>query len=143
MNPFLNIGTGELMAILAIAILVIGPKRLVTIAQALGRIVRRMQGISSEFVGSLQAELAETEKEAREAMEGVAEEGADISAEIEGAERQAESGTVNVQKEIREFGQEAQQALKEVAESFTGIVKAEAEKPEAGEEEDEEETGEA
>lgn len=143
MNPFLNIGTGELIAILAIAILVIGPKRLVTVAQALGRIVRRMQSISSEFVGSLQAELAETEKEAREAIEGVTEEGADISGEIEGTERQAESGAVSIQKEIQVFGQEAQQALKEVAEGFTGIVKAEAEKPETEEEDDEEETGEA
>ena len=132
------------MAILAIAILVIGPKRLVTVAQALGRVIRRMQAISSEFVGNLQAELAETEKETREALGGMAGESAEVSAEIKGTERAAKSGTVNIQKEVRAFGQEAQQALKEVADGFTGIVKAEAVKPEAEEEEDdEEETGEA
>ena len=80
------------MAILAIAILVIGPKRLVTVAQALGRVIRRMQAISSEFVGNLQAELAETEKETREALGGMAGESAEVSAEIKGTERAAKSG---------------------------------------------------
>ena len=143
---FLNIGPGEMMAILAIAILVIGPARMVTFARSLGRILRRMRSISGEFLGSLQEELAETQEEALEAIGGLQEDGAAVSAEVdatkqeadealEGTEESAIEATTSMQEELSSFAREAHKALKEVSDSFTGLVKAEAEKPDTEDEE--------
>ncbi len=40
---FFNIGTGELIFLILLAILVVGPKRSVELAQQAGRFVRRLQ----------------------------------------------------------------------------------------------------
>ena len=144
---FLNIGPGEMMAILAIAILVIGPARMVTFARALGRIARRMRSISGEFLGSLQEELSETQEEAREALGGLQKDGADVAAEVgatkqetddvlEGTGESALRATASMQDELSSFAREAHAALKDVSDSFTGLVKAEAEKPDTEDNDD-------
>lgn len=148
---FLNIGPGEMMAIIVIAILVIGPQRMVTFARSLGRILSRMRSISNEFLGSIQAELAETEQATREAVEHIKGASADVSANIEGTEDetsqalrsakgQADIAAISIQEELRTFGQEAHQALKEVTEGFSSLVMSEVAKEEPGEEQDEEES---
>ena len=137
---FMNIGPGEMMAILAIAILVIGPARMVTFARTLGRVLRRMRSISSEFLGSIQEELAETTEEAREAIGGLQEDGADVTAEVDATKQETDGAledtgdsvieaTTSMQEELSSFAREAHAALKDVSDSFTGLVKAEAEKP--------------
>ena len=68
---FLNVGTWELMLILAIAILVVGPERMVELARSFGRLSRQLRRMSNEFTSTIQAEMAATERETRESIEGV------------------------------------------------------------------------
>jgi sec-independent protein translocase protein TatB len=144
-NSFFGIGTGELMVIIAIAILVIGPKRLLEIAQTLGRLTRRGREIWSEVMKTIQAELQET----KEAVGEIAESGSDLSAEINATEKEAseaiggiegrsKASSVDVQTEVKSIGQETQQVMKEVTEGFTSLVLGEEKSKEAKEEEEEE-----
>ena len=66
---FLNIGTMELMVIIAIAILVIGPQRMVQVARTIGRMATRMRQISGEFTSILRSEFAELD-DARQEVQG-------------------------------------------------------------------------
>jgi Sec-independent protein translocase protein TatA len=153
-----------MMAILAIAILVIGPGRMVTFARTLGRVIRRMRSISGEFLGNLQEELGETTEIAREAVGDLQEElgettvvareaigglqadGAEVTAEVDATKKEtgdaledtgdkALKASTSMQEELSAFAQEAHAALKDVSDSFTGLVKAEAEKPDTEDEE--------
>ena len=139
MNSFFGIGTGELMVIIAIAILVIGPKRLLQIAQTLGRLTRRGREFWSEVMKTIQTELQET-KEA--VVDEIAESGSDLSAEIEATEREtsaaiggiegrSKASSADVQTEIKSIGQETQQVMKEVTEGFTSLVMGEEKSKEA------------
>jgi sec-independent protein translocase protein TatB len=131
-NSFFGIGTGELMVIIAIAILVIGPKRLLEIAQTLGRLTRRGREIWSEVMKTIQTELQET----KDAVGEIAESGSDLSAEIGATEQETSAAiggisgksketSVDVQTEIKSIGQETQQIVKEVTEGFTSLVMGE------------------
>ena len=62
---FLNVGTWELMVILAIAILVVGPERMVEMARTFGRLSRQLRKMSSEFTSTIQSEMAATERETK------------------------------------------------------------------------------
>lgn len=68
---FLNVGTWELVFILIIAILVVGPERMVEMARSFGRLSRQLRKMSSEFTSTIQAEIAATERETRESIESV------------------------------------------------------------------------
>ncbi len=57
MDSFFGIGFPELMVILLIAGLVMGPHRIRQVARTLGRITAQLQGISREFARQLNAEL--------------------------------------------------------------------------------------
>jgi sec-independent protein translocase protein TatB len=65
---FLNVGTWELMFILIIAILVVGPERMVEMARSFGRLSRQLRKMSNEFTNTIQAELSATERETRESI---------------------------------------------------------------------------
>jgi Tat protein translocase TatB subunit len=143
---FLNIGPMELMVILVIAILLVGPKRVVELARMFGRITGEMRRMSSEFLGTIQAELQDTEQEAREALESVAGGGASISDEVQATEQEArqaldgisEDGqvaAVSIRDELQAFQEETGRAMKEMVEGVKGIVKAEQEAEERSEEE--------
>ncbi|MBN1975766.1 MAG: hypothetical protein JW918_00055 [Anaerolineae bacterium] len=130
------------MVIIAIAILVIGPKRLLEIAQTLGRLTRRGREIWSEVMKTIQTELQET-KEA--VVDEIAESGSDLSAEIEATEKEASEAiggiegrgkakSVAVKAEIKSIGQETQQIMKEVTEGFTSLVMGEEKGKEAAKE---------
>ncbi len=62
---FLNVGSWELMVILAIAILLIGPERMVEMSRSFGRLSRQLRKMSSEFTSTIQAEMAATERETK------------------------------------------------------------------------------
>lgn len=147
---FLNVGPWELTLILIIAILAVGPKRLVEIARTIGRATSQMRTLSSQFLGQIQAEIDATEQEAREALESVArgeqEPIATIPEEIQateketrealegiGAERQ--EADTSIKAELQSLERETRQVMKEIAENVGGIVRGE---QGAGEEQDEE-----
>lgn len=57
MDSFFGIGFAELIVILVLAGLVMGPQRIRQVARTLGRITAQLQGISREFARQLNAEL--------------------------------------------------------------------------------------
>jgi Sec-independent protein translocase protein TatA len=68
---FLNVGPWELTVIMIIAILLVGPKRMVEIARALGQMTGQLRRLSTEFTSTLQAEvLTQSEAEAKEEAQG-------------------------------------------------------------------------
>jgi Sec-independent protein translocase protein TatA len=128
-NGFFNIGTGELMIILVIAILVIGPKRMLELGQALGRLTRRGREIWSEVMKTIQAELQDT----KEAVEEIAAGGSGLAAEVKAtgqetskALQKSKAETFNMKAELEEIGRETQQVMKEVTEGFASIISGEA-----------------
>jgi len=54
---FFNIGTAELLLIFAIALIVVGPRRLPEIAQSLGKIVSDIRKVSQEFTVDMMREV--------------------------------------------------------------------------------------
>jgi Sec-independent protein translocase protein TatA len=124
-NGFFGIGTGELFAIIVIAILVVGPKRMLEFGQAIGRLTRRGRQIWGEVMNTIQAELQETQT----VMQEISSEATSLTSEVESTGETAQaavkkSGTsvTDVQTELKTFGQEAQQVMKEVTEGFTDLV---------------------
>jgi Sec-independent protein translocase protein TatA len=122
---FLNINPGEMMVIIVIAILVIGPKRMLEIGQSIGRLTRRGRRIWGEVMKTIQAELQDT----KEAIEEIAADGSDLASEIGATGQEAgealqkrKAEAVDVQAELKAIGQETQQVMKEVTEGFTSIV---------------------
>jgi Sec-independent protein translocase protein TatA len=140
---FLNISPGELMVIIVIAILVVGPKRMLEIGQSVGRLTRRGRQIWGEVMKTIQAELQDT----KEAVEEITKGGSDLSAEVAATGQEAEkalqkskSETINLQAELQEIGRETQQVMKEVTEGFASIITGKVEPKEKQDEEADKET---
>lgn len=58
-----GVGPAELVLVLIIAFVVLGPKRLPQAARTLGTWMRQLRRLSNEAMGQLQAELADTTHE--------------------------------------------------------------------------------
>lgn len=59
----MNVGPAEVIVILIIAILVVGPQRMVDLARAMGRLSRQLRDLSNEFVSAIQKEVELTKGE--------------------------------------------------------------------------------
>ena len=75
---FLNVGPGELVVVLIIAILVAGPQRMIEIARSLGRVSRQLRSLSSDFTAALHSEIRAVEEEVKESAPELAEAGQDL-----------------------------------------------------------------
>lgn len=60
-----NIGTGELLFILLLALLVLGPRRIPEVARTLGRALRELRAMSNEFTTALTREVEAAERAER------------------------------------------------------------------------------
>jgi Tat protein translocase TatB subunit len=83
---FLNIGTAELLLIFAIALIVVGPRRLPEVARSLGKIVNDLRRMSQEFTTDLARELNAPAEELREMtreLEAPAKEFREMTRELE------------------------------------------------------------
>ena len=98
-----------LMVILVIAILLVGPKRVVEIARAIGRVTAQMRRLSGEFMGTIQAELQATEQETRQVLDSVVGE--------------IQQPVVSVPAEIQAAERETHQALEEMVEGIGDLIK--------------------
>lgn len=100
---FLNVGPWELTVILIIAILLIGPQRMIELARAIGRVTSQLRRMSNEFTATIQAELRATEREVRQALEHTVEKKpepiASIQAELQATERETRQALENVVKD--------------------------------------------
>jgi sec-independent protein translocase protein TatB len=139
---FLNVGPWELTVILIIAILVVGPRRMAEFARQIGRTASQMRKLSSEFLGTIQAELETTEQETRQALDAIAENGqksiASIPDEVQAAEQdtrqiletvseERQVAATSIRDELQALEHEARQAMKEITTSVQGIIKGEPE----------------
>jgi len=104
---FLNIGPSELIVILLIAILVVGPKRMAEIVRSIGKVSRQMRSLSGEFVGAIRNEIAATE----EGVQGLVSE----------AKGTAEGGK-GVEGELTETKKETDESLKDIVEGDFGLA---------------------
>ncbi len=59
----LNIGPAELLFILIIAIIVLGPERMIEIARKLGQYSRQLQNLTGELTSALQSEIVVEENQ--------------------------------------------------------------------------------
>lgn len=90
---FLGVGTGELLVIATIALIVVGPKDLPMMLHKLGRFTARLRGMASEFRSSFDEMARQTELDAlRKEIEGIKQgrlsaELDDVRGEVEGAFR--------------------------------------------------------
>lgn len=71
MEIFGNIGAGELIFVLIIILLVVGPRRLPEITRTLGRTLYKIQMAYQEFVSAFEEELRAVEETAKEVSENV------------------------------------------------------------------------
>lgn len=143
---FLNVGPWELTVILIIAILLVGPKRMVEIARAIGRATSQMRRLSNEFLSTIQTEIGAAEEETRRALEGVVETGEESVTELQAAEQETREvleridegrrqATTSIKAEIQAVERETGQAMKDILEGVEGVVKGErASKEEDGQE---------
>ena len=106
-----NIGASELLVILLIAFLVVGPKDLPKVGRALGRLVRQAKGFVEEIkretgMDEWQEDLKEIEKTTRDAAKSM-----DIRPELEKARK-------DLNKEMGELEEEL--SMKDIASNTGG-----------------------
>ena len=133
---FLNVGPWEVTVILIIAILVVGPKRMVEVGRSIGRTASQMRRLSGEFLGTLQAEIDATQQEARQALEGIVETGEESVAELQAAEdetRQVLEGigedrrraATSIRSELEAVERDTREAMQDILGRMEGLVKGE------------------
>ena len=125
----MNIGAPELMLIIALAILMIGPQRMVEIMRTLGRVATKLRQISGEFTGIVRSELGDVERETRGAMEeitGKAGKPAEVANALKASKGEAEKsvqgllkdglGLSDVASELKAAASDARRFVKKVSE---------------------------
>ncbi len=95
-----NIGASELIIILLIAFLVVGPKDLPKVGRALGRMVRQAKGMVEELkresgLDEMEGEMKAIEKETKEAAKSV-----DIRPDLQKAQLEMNKEIRDVKKEL-------------------------------------------
>ena len=86
-----GIGSTELLVILVVALLVLGPKNLPKIAHTLGRAMGEFRRVSTEFQRTLNTEIAvEEEAEKAKARKAAAEAETEKAAQVKNAETDTE-----------------------------------------------------
>ncbi len=128
---FLNVGPLELTVILVIAILLIGPKRMIQVSRTIGRLTRQLRRYSADFTATLQTEVAATERAAGESpkdvIKSIAEPFTALQAEFGAMQRETRQalttiveGTAEpIQDELEAMEQDTRQALETAAQLKT------------------------
>jgi len=108
---FLNVGPWELTLIIIIAILVVGPKRMVEVTRVLGRTMAQLRRFSNEFLLTLQTEVNQSSHPSAAPTDVVG----SIAEPI-----------IGVQRELMAIGRETQQALQNIVSGEGGGAEASA-----------------
>jgi sec-independent protein translocase protein TatB len=118
---FLNVGPWELTVILIIAILLVGPKRVVEIVQAIRRFAGQLGSMSSEFTSLIQAEVQASEREASSQDEPQ-----DARREADGKLGEIVKDSIapiaSMQAELRDSAQKTRQALERIVQDDVGPI---------------------
>lgn len=112
MDSFFGIGFPELVFILVLAGLVMGPQRIRDVARTLGRFVGQMQAISRQFTDQLNRELDAMDSEE---MKGAIEDMRQLRREMDDLRRQVRSIPDQYIREGRAAVAEGERAFKPVS----------------------------
>jgi len=107
---FLNVGPWELSVILIIAILLVGPKRLVEVFQAIRRFSLQLRRMSTEFTSLVQSEVQASAGETDQARRGP-------GGEVDDIVRGGLAPLASIQTEIRTAAREVRQALEDTVQA--------------------------
>lgn len=103
---FMGIGTGELIVILIIGVLVVGPEKMVELASKLGRLFGRLRqmtdGATHEFRDALAID------EIQDVIKGVTDEVKDIGLEVKGTANDVATIGTDAQGAVQDFKQVAE-----------------------------------
>jgi Sec-independent protein translocase protein TatA len=121
---FLNVGPWELMVILIIAILLVGPKRVVEIVQTVRRFAGQLSSLSREFTSIIQAEVQDSEMD--QDAQGAPEGEAMPASGDQDVSRKAEPGLMDTLREgiapIRDLQTELRTTAQETREALESVV---------------------
>ena len=114
-----NIGISELILVLLVAFLVVGPKDLPKVARWLGRAVKKLRLLVREV--RKETGWDESEKEIRDTKSDLHElkKEADISGELHSVSREVDQSLQDVEKELKQAEQDAHAAGTEPAQPET------------------------
>lgn len=122
MDSFFGIGFPELVFILVIAGLVLGPHRMRYVARTLGRFVAQMQAVSRQFTRQLNAELDALDSPE---LKGAVDDMKALRQEVDDLRRQVRSMpqelTQEGRSELRKAAQEGRQAMQEGERAFKPV----------------------
>jgi len=72
MDLFSAVGTQEILMILLVAIIVIGPNKIAEFGKTLGNVSRNLKKVSTDFTTNITREIEEEEKQIKTAAPGAA-----------------------------------------------------------------------
>jgi Tat protein translocase TatB subunit len=99
---FFNIGTAELLLIFAIALIVVGPRRLPQIARDFGKILNDLRKMSQEFTKDLTLELDASSDEESET---------DDVADQNASEKAVQEATTDLTQELNAPSEESERSM--------------------------------
>jgi Sec-independent protein translocase protein TatA len=111
---FLNVGPMELMVILIIAILVVGPKRLVEVVQTIRRYAGQLRSLSSEFASLIQNEVQVAERGGDRSQDATQDVTQGTGGDLQDIIREGVAPIASIQAELRATAQETRQAFEDV-----------------------------
>lgn len=114
MDSFFGIGIPELVIILLLAGLVLGPQRIRQVALTLGRITAQLQRVSREFTRQLNAELDSLEDGS---IRGTMDDVRQLQKEVEELRRELSRAPQSLQNAGQKLTQETEAALQDAAAS--------------------------
>jgi len=118
---FLNVGPLELAVILILAILLVGPRRVVEIIQTIRRLAGQLHSMSSEFTSLIQTEMQTTERDA--SSQDVAQDARrETGGELEEIVKEGITPIASIQAELRATVQETRQALESIVKDELGPI---------------------
>lgn len=122
---FLGIGYLEVLVVLALVLVVVGPRRLPEMAYYIGRFIKKLQG----YARVVRDEFGEEFAYLNEEMEAVR---ADVR-EVRGSMQEVREELKQVRGEVEEAGEEAREAAAPVGEELRGLKDLKPSSPPAGE----------
>jgi Sec-independent protein translocase protein TatA len=123
MDSILGIGMPELIVILLLAGMVMGPHRIRQVARTLGRLTAQLQGISREFARQLNAELDALDDGGQ--VKGAFQDMRELQREVESLRQELRRSTAPVLEEGKQALNEGKQALEESRQAFKPITRQE------------------
>ncbi len=122
---FLGIGYLEVLVVLALVLVVVGPRRLPEMAYYIGRFIKKLQG----YARVVRDEFGEEFAYLNEEMEAVR---ADVR-EVRGSMQEVREELKQVRGEVEEAGEEAREAAAPVGEELRGLKELKPSSPPAAE----------